>query len=135
MRSGSFLEKAKAKIEHILPMTLTSFILFLLIIYFLFIVGRTTWSNNNSNKAIDIEEGKVESLAGEIDYMRHQINYFQTKSFKEKEAREKLGFKAPGENVLSLPLDRPEEKVVDEALGEVRIKIPNYRLWWSYFFD
>lgn len=131
---NTFLLRVKNRIETILPMTLTSLILFLLIIYFLFIVGRSTWQNYNSNKAIDVQEEQVAKLADEIDYMQYQINYFQTKSFKEKEAREKLGFKAPGEKVLSLPLDRPEEKMVDEALGEVKIKTPNYRLWWSYFF-
>ena len=121
--------------ESILPMTFGSFILFLIIGYFLYIVGNTTYANYQSNKDVAKEEAVVEELEEELRYAEYQINYYQTSSFKEKEAREKLGYKAPGENVISLPADAPEssEETVpgDES---VKIKTPNYRLWWLYFF-
>lgn len=115
-------------------MTFGSFLIFLFIIYLFFVVGKSIWTNYNSNKDIEAEEEKVAVLEDEILGMRNEINYFQTQSFKEKEAREKLGYKAPGEKVLSLPMDKEEEKVADKELGEVEIKTPNYRIWWKYFF-
>ena len=67
--------------------------------------------------------------------MQNQINYYQTSSFKEKQAREKLGYKAAGESIMALPLDKEEEKTIDPILGEVSIKTPNYRLWWQYIVE
>lgn len=122
-------------IESYIPMTFSSLIIFVVIIYLFIVIGRTISNNYNSNKELEQEEQKVLSLEEEIDGMRNQINYFQTSSFKEKEARQKLGYKAPGESVLSLPIDQEDEKSTDVSLGEVKIKTPNYRYWWAYFFE
>lgn len=116
-------------------MTLSSFILFLSILYFAYIVGRTSWENYQSNKSIAAEEVQVADSEKNLQFMQYQINYYGTQSFKEKEAREKLGYKAPGENVLSLPYDKTEVEASTAPTGEVAIKTPNYRLWWNYFFD
>lgn len=123
------------KIESILPMTLNSFIIFLFIIYLFFIVGRSIWTNYNSNKEIETQRDKIIAMEKEIVLLENQNNYYQTTSYKEKEAREKLGFKGIGEKVVSIPLDKKEEKNADSSLGEVEIKIPNYRLWWKYYFE
>jgi len=122
-------------IERYIPMTFSSLIIFLVIIYLFFIIGKTTFNNYNSNKELDQEEQKVLALESDIEGMQNKINYYQTSSFKEKEAREKLGYRAPGENVLSLPIDQESEKGTDASLGEVKIKTPNYRYWLSYFFE
>lgn len=116
-------------------MTLTSLIMFLFIIYLFFIVGRSVWINYNSNKALEDEAANIAALESEISLMKNQINYYQTSSFKEKQAREKLGYKAAGENIMALPLDKKEEKIADPVLGEVSIKTPNYRLWWQYIVE
>lgn len=116
-------------------MTLASLIIFLVIIYLFFVVGRTIFDNYNSNKELDQEQQKINDLEANVQDIQNKINYYQTSSFKEKEAREKLGYKAPGENVLSLPIDQENEKGSDSSLGEVKIKTPNYRYWWEYFFE
>lgn len=134
MATRGLVSKIKNRIETILPMTIGSFFLLLLVGYFLYIVGRTTWNNYQSNKVISAEREKIAALQEEIKYMQYQVNYYKTNSFREKEAREKLGYKAAGERVISLPLDKPEDKIIDTAAGEVKIKTLNYRLWWQYFF-
>lgn len=134
MKTNAF-NNFRNRVEEILPMTIGSLILFAVVLYAFFIVGRTIWVNYNSNKGIEKEALKVEDLEKEIIYLNNQINYYQTYSYKEKEARAKLGYKAPGENVLALPIDEEEDKVEDRSLGQAEIKIPNYRLWWSYFFE
>lgn len=131
----NFFRKIKEGIEKIIPMTLGNFVIFLIVLYMFFVVGRSIWINYNSNKSLDVEAAKIELLRGNITELENQIAYYQTQSFREKEARAKLGYRAPGENIMILPLDTEEEKVADVGLGEVNIKIPNYVLWWKYFFE
>ncbi len=136
VRKTNPIKKIKEFIEIYLPMTLGSFVIFIFILYFLYIVGKTTYVNYQSNKEISREETEINLAEEDLLFIRNQINYFQTKSYREKEAREKLGYKAPGESVLSMPYDIIKgENVEEENAGEIRIKTPNYRLWWSYFFD
>ena len=134
-RGMDFFRKLKEKIETILPMTLGSLLLFGVILYLLFVVGKTVFNNYHSNQEILVQEMKLVELEEEIRYLENQINYYQTYSFKEKEAREKLGYKAPGEQVMALPIDTIEEKSADSAYRDQQVKEPNPRLWWKYFFQ
>lgn len=135
MKTGNFFIKAKNRFENLLPMTLGSFILFLIILYFIFIVGKTTRSNYLSNQQISLQQAQIKKTEQSLEMMRYGINYNKTRSFKEKEAREKLGYRAPGEKVIALPIDKPEDKVADQPVGEAAVKQPNYTLWWNFLFD
>ncbi|MEI6498557.1 MAG: septum formation initiator family protein [bacterium] len=132
---NNLFEKSKDKLEQILPMRLGSLALFAFILYMFFIVGRSVWANYNSNKSIEIEAQKVVALEEQIQYLKDQISYFETYSFKEKEARAKLGYRAPGESVLSLPIDKEEDKFADSGLTEAALRVPNYKMWKKYFFN
>lgn len=115
-------------------MTLGSFILFAIVIYLMIIVGKTVWDNFQSNKDIVAEQVKLQEQEDQLIYTENEIAYLKTSSFREKQARAKLGYIAPGEKVLSLPTDQPapgDKKVVEETPD---IKVPNYYLWFSYFF-
>jgi len=130
----NIFKRIKEGIEKIIPMTLGNFVIFLIVLYMFFVVGRSIWVNYNSNKSLDAEAVKIDLLRDNITELENQIAYYQTQSFREKEARAKLGYRAPGENIMILPLDTEEEKTADVGLGEVSIKTPNYVLWWKYFF-
>ncbi len=134
-RKEGFFKRIAQQIEDILPMKIGTFFLFLFILYLIFIVCRVVIINYKSNKNIETEEAKVIELQEEIRFLRYEINYYQTYSFKEKEAREKLGYKAPGETAVSLPADMVEDKIADSGNVEAEIRQPNYRLWWQYFFE
>lgn len=125
----------KAGIEKVLPMTLNSFLLFAFVIYLFFIVGKSVWQNYQSNKDIARQEQEVVDLKQQIDKLENEIAYYQTAAFRERQAREKLAYKAPGEHVISLTFDLAEDKVSDQGGKEPLIKTPNYRLWWSYFSE
>lgn len=116
-------------------MTFSSLIIFLVIIYLFIIVGKTVYSNYISNKGIIKQEEEITVLELELTDMQNKINYYQTNSYKEKQAREKLGYKAPGENIISLPIDQEKDKSEDKSYSEVEIRIPNYKYWWEYFFE
>ena len=125
----------KSFFNSVIPMGIGNFFLFLLILYLLFVVGRSIWINYQSNIVIRGQSDKLDELEEEVIATENEIEYLKTNSYKEKEARAKLGYKAPGENVISLPLDSPEDKVADSSEGEVAITTPNYRLWIAYFFE
>ncbi len=133
MYDVNMLKKIKEGIERIIPMSLTSLFLFAVVVYMMIIVGKTVLANYAANGETDKEEAKLAQMEADIAYMEDQNNYYQTQSYKEKEARAKLGYKATGESVLSLPIDTPEEKISDSGVVEQKITVPNYRLWWEYF--
>ena len=121
------------KIEYNLPMSFGSLLIFIFIMYSFYIVGRSIYVSYNSNKSIIKEEAKIDQLESKIYQMKNEINYYQTSSYKEKQAREKLIYKAPGESVINLPVDTETEKLADPELGEVVLKTPNYAYWIKYF--
>lgn len=122
------------KVESYIPMTLGNLMLFLFVIYLLFVVSKSIINNHNSNREIEVEKQKLYELESEISALKNEINYLNTYSFKEKEAREKLGYKAEGEKMVPLPIDTIEEKIADSGYAPAKIKSLNYRLWWEYFF-
>lgn len=129
----SIWRRMKESIEKVLPMTVGSFLLFAFVIYLFIIVGRSVLQNYQSNKDIEREQQRVEELKQHITTLENEIAYYKTDAYKERQAREKLGYKAPGENVISLPFDQPEDKTADSGSSEPVIKTPNYQLWWEYF--
>ena len=130
----SILVRLKEWIEKVLPMTLNGLVLFSIVIYLLFVVGRSIWINYESRKDIAIQKIEIKQLERDVENLKFQIAYYQTNSFKEKEARAKLGYKAPGENVISLSVDSKEDRIADKAFAETKLKTSNQILWWRYFF-
>ena len=133
MRHDSGWKRLKNRLEHYLPMTLNSLVLFLIVGYLFYVVGQSVYNNYQSNLSIKAEEQKIEDLKVNISKHQNEIAYYKTDSYKERQARAKLGYKAPGEFVISLNFDQPEDKIADSGKTESIIKTPNYILWWQYF--
>lgn len=91
------------------------------------------YTNYQSNKSIEAEQQNIEQLKINVNQLENEIAYYKTNSYKERQARALLNYKAPGENVISLNFDQPEDKTADTGKKEPVIKTPNYRLWWQYF--
>lgn len=131
------MKKIINKIQNIIPMTFGNLILFVIIIYLMSVVGKTVWDNYQSNKGISEEEQKLSSLEYEVEYTENEISYYKSDSFKEKQARAKLGYVLPGEKIISLPKDTVESEITEvQSVGDIgrHGKIPNYYLWYDYFF-
>lgn len=107
-------------------------LIFLTIIYFLIIVGQSMYNSYQDNKKIDQKKAEIARLRTQVVFLENQNLYYQTESFREKEARKKLGMIKPGENVVAL--DRSTETAQTlVAPKEEKIKLPNYLKWWNYF--
>lgn len=114
-------------------MTLNSLVLFVIVGYLTYIVGQSMYTNYQSNKSIEAEQQNIEQLKQNINQLENEITYYKTNSYKERQARALLNYKAPGENVISLNFDQPEDKTADTGKSESNIKTLNYILWWDYF--
>lgn len=108
-------------------------LIFLAIIYFLIIVGRSMFNSYQDNKKIDQKKAEISNLRAQVIFLENQNLYYQTESFREKEARKKLGMIKPGENVVALDRSTGNSQTL-VAPKEEQIKLPNYLKWWNYFF-
>jgi len=122
------------KIINTLTGNFSNVLIFLIIVYFLFIVGRSMYNSYEDHKKIDLRRAEIEELRLKVIYLENQNLYYQTESFKEKEARKKLGMVKPGENVVALDREGGGYQAV-VVNNESEIQIPNYLKWWNYFFS
>jgi cell division protein FtsB len=85
---------------------------------------------------VDSEIAKLDQQARELsdsnDSLSELIKYMNTQEYKEKEAREKLNLKRPGEQVVVLP--SPDDGKVIGANTDTE-QLSNPRKWLNYFFN
>ena len=99
------------------------------------------WLNWQLNQEIRQIEQEIANLNNQQKDLKNLVLYYQSDSFKEIEARRKLGLKKPGEVAIALPnksYDNYEKELETQKQG-VAQKIDssstsNHQLWWSYFF-
>jgi len=111
----------------------------ILVGYTFFVLGKMVWMNYQRDQEIRNLEKEVQSIEKDNQKLSDLIAFFQTETFKEKEAREKLGVVKPGEKVLVFPENKEGEGNILENKspsdnGEETEKIPNYQKWWDLFF-
>jgi cell division protein FtsB len=87
---------------------------------------------------------EIEHIRAEVNRLErhHQellasLEYFKTDSFKEREARQKLGLQKDGETAVAIPLPKAivlDEEVVSGSNSQHIQPVSNPRKWWNYFF-
>jgi len=102
--------------------------------YLTFLTGRSIYQNWQTNQEIKRLNTDLEALRIESQNLRELIVYYQTQSFKEKEARQKLGLVKPDEKVVIITHEPVPNKVANENLSR-QVKKPNYWLWWRFFTE
>lgn len=89
---------------------------------------------------IDKLKGEAERVKGANIDLKEKIAYFETESFQEREAKDKLNLQKPGEQVVIIkenPYGRSENAGpagTPESQVDRQSSIPNYVKWWNYFF-
>jgi cell division protein DivIC len=104
-------------------------------------LGKAVWTNFQLKRERDTIEGQIVTLQGQNKNLANLILYYQSDSFREEEAREKLGLKKPGETMVQVPVKKSadfqsEIAAQTQSVSEKTIKVqePNWQLWWQYFF-
>lgn len=105
----------------------------LILVYLIFLTGRSAYYNFQTNQEVKQFKTEIETLEVENQNLQNLIAYYQTQSFKEKEARKKLGLVKPDEKVVIISKEPPPVKVPSPAPSEEPQK-PNWQLWWQLFF-
>ncbi len=111
-----------------------------LVIYLSILLIRSVIDNYAINQEIDKSYSEIDKLKQTNKDLEKQINYFKSDTFKEIEARAKLGYQKPGEKVIILPKERESSGDSDNTDSLSNIKIgnkppnPNYIDWWQIFF-
>ena len=111
-------------------------LLVLLVLYILFLVGKVVYQNYQTKRRLAEIEAEIERLRQENRRLSDLVTYYQTDTFRELEARKKLGLKKPGETVVALP-ENADEEIVDPTrlpAAPAPPPMPNYRKWWEYLF-
>ena len=115
--------------------------MYLIIFYILFLLGRALWVNYNLKKSIDKLNQQIASLEQDKKNLENLNLYYNSDSFKELEARKKLGLKAPGEKVMIVQTSPTPENFPEEISQEQKAVTPssqnkeeaNWLLWWQFF--
>lgn len=99
---------------------ISQLVFILLIIYVLFILGRSIYKNYQTNKKISDLENTITQLEQERVYLQNIVLYYQSDSFKDLEARRKLNMKKSGEKVMAVqPQDIPEVEALEDSLENI----------------
>ena len=85
------------------------------------------------NREVKNVESKITEVQDDINYLNKFLAYFHTPDFLEKEARLKLNYKDPGEEVVFIYKDK-NVKNEPESISFIELleKIPNYKKWALY---
>lgn len=135
-----------------------SLIATILVIGWIFLLlGKTVWQNWILRHSILKLYEQIAILEKQKNDLNNLIIYYRSDSFKELEARKRLGVKKPGEKMVILPVSPsqggpvlslptasssilppnfPEEVAKEkEAVAGIESpsQIPNWLLWWQYF--
>jgi len=103
------------------------------VLYFLILTGSAAYKNQKTNKEIDKLKIEIETLELDAQNLKNLIAYYQTGSFKEKEARRKLGLVKPDEKMIIIS-EQSTPASSSPAPESEKIHKANYALWWEFFF-
>ena len=111
----------------------------LLAIYTFVILGRSILVNYQLQKQVKNIETSIASIKDQNKDLGNLILYYQSDSFREVEARRKLGLKKPDEKVFTVSVQKvtdynTEIQSQKDSLNTKtdEIKHSNLSLWWQY---
>ncbi len=128
---------ARRNKKNILPdLIFSKFSLILFVILFitiLFGLAKGTIKNHKVNSEVSELQEDITQLETQNQEFAQMIEYLKTDSFIEQEAKLKLGYKKPGENLVIIPQEQIDEEVIGNNNNYK--KMSNPAKWWIYFFD
>lgn len=127
------LRRNKGSILHDLIFS-KFFLLFFVVLFMtvLFGLAKGTIKNYQVDSEVSQLERDIKNLEGQSQDFKQLIDYLQTDAFIEQEAKLKMGYKKPGENLVIIPEEKiPQVETAKNDLDE----LSNPAKWWSYFFE
>jgi cell division protein FtsB len=102
-----------------------------LAIWILVALAQTVANNYKLEKQIETLRQQISVLQAQKDELGYNIAYYNTDSFKQRQARLRLGLEQPGENVIILPTPSPTSAPTTDAAA-AKAKRSNLRQWLDF---
>jgi len=109
----------------------------LVIILVITALARETYKKNQIQREIDTLKEKALQIDKESSHIQEKITYLGSAEYQEKEAKDKLSLRSPGESVVVIKPGIAKEPQFEEKTAPnipVEEQIPNTIKWWNYFF-
>ncbi len=113
----------------------------LLAVYVIFLMGRSVWTNYDLRSSIEKLNAQIAQLEEQKKELKNLNIYYQSDSFKELEARRKLGMKKPDEKVVIISNNSAtanfQESILSDQAGLTKETNqnpgPNWSRWLDFF--
>ena len=107
-----------------------------MMIFTSFGLGKELVRRQKINKEINQVKKEIESFEKKNKELGQLIEYLNTDSFKEIQARQNLGYRKEGERVVSIESGENSLNQENEASFQTPSEedISNLRRWWNHFF-
>ncbi len=118
-----------------------SFLVVLLLLAILFFIVYKLLGQVRKKNEIDKEIGQLEKeikhLNQENDELEGLVNYLETDSFKEREAKDKLNLIKEGEKLILVKENKSKDEEIkkEPKKPEVISRYSKPHWWWYYFFS
>ncbi|MEI7819264.1 MAG: septum formation initiator family protein [bacterium] len=100
------------------------------------LINVSTLNTSLRDNADRLEEDNLK-IQSDIDILNAQVAYYKTDEFKERQAREKLGLQAPGEQVVIVGRGDSEQGKSSDIGSELTARIPqqsHLEEWLGFLF-
>ena len=101
---------------------------------------KETYRKRQIQKEIALLQGEASRIVQENQTIQERIKYLESQDFQEREAKDKLNLRSPGEEVVIVKTEisnkSKEEKVeVAEVVELPETRLNNPQKWWYLFFS
>jgi len=103
----------------------------LVIVYLVIVLASTVKRNYDLGKQVDTLKVQIAQLQIQKDQLAYNIQYYGTDSFRDREARSKLGLQLPGENVVIIPHTSPAPTPASGS-SKPAAKRSNLQQWFDF---
>lgn len=100
-------------------------------------LARETYKKNQIQREIEALKEKASQIDKESSQIQEKIAYLGSTDYQEKEAKDKLNLRSPGESVVIIKPGIAKEPQIEEAPAPnipVEDTTQNPIKWWNYFF-
>jgi cell division protein FtsB len=103
----------------------------IVIVYLIVVLAQTVSRNYQLGNQINSLNAQISLLQDQKDQLAYSIQYYNTNSFRDREARSKLGLQLPGENVVIIPRPSSTPTPAPNAAKTVA-KRSNFQQWLDF---
>jgi cell division protein FtsB len=102
------------------------------IVYLVVVLGETIKRNYDLDQQVNSLNTQISDLQDQKDQLSYNIAYDHTNSFRDREARSKLGLQLPGENVIIIPHASPTATPAANPATKLATKKSNLQQWFDF---